>query len=354
MIEQLESELRSALKARADDLPAGAGARVRAHEYRPRARDVRPPVAAGVLTTAAAAAVAVAVIDLGPKAPAAFAGWTPTPTHASRAQVAGARGDCSAQLAELRSRAAQAAAQHAGQAPLLPRFVKLSSTVPVLTDTRGPFTFVVFNSGRANASCISGPGFASVSMQSAARAPAAPAAGQMVLSFQVHTARAGDAYTFVEGRAGAGVTAATLVLSDGSHIKATVQNGWLVGWWPGAAQLTSALMTTASGTVTQKFDTRSSAGCTPPPPGSGDAAGQHDTGRAARHLRAARRRAGSTTPAGSTTRPRVPKVVITSCAAGTRRRHRRGNGVDVGGRRKQRRLTAPRACGCAKPGTPAP
>ena len=35
MIEQLESELRSALRARADELPAAAGARVRAHEYRP-------------------------------------------------------------------------------------------------------------------------------------------------------------------------------------------------------------------------------------------------------------------------------------------------------------------------------
>ena len=74
MIEQLESELRSVLKARADNLPEGAGARVRAHDYRPRARDLRPPVAAGVLTTAAAAAAVVAVIDLGPKAPAAFAG----------------------------------------------------------------------------------------------------------------------------------------------------------------------------------------------------------------------------------------------------------------------------------------
>ena len=157
----------------------------------------------------------------------------------------------------------------------------------MLTDTRGPFTFVVFNSGRANASCISGPGFASVSMQSAARAPAAPPAGQMVLSFQVHTARAGDAYTFVEGRAGAGVTAATLVLSDGSHVQATVQNGWLVAGGPAAAQLTSAQMTTASGTITQKFDTtRHRRAARRPRQGVRDA------------VRAARHHAGSTTPCG--------------------------------------------------------
>ncbi|MGZ4274205.1 MAG: hypothetical protein ACXVRP_10645, partial [Solirubrobacteraceae bacterium] len=78
MIEQLESELRSALRARAEELPAGAGARVRAHAYRPRTRDLRPPVAAGALVTAAAVAAAVTLVDLGPQTSAAFAGWTPT------------------------------------------------------------------------------------------------------------------------------------------------------------------------------------------------------------------------------------------------------------------------------------
>jgi hypothetical protein len=267
MIEQLESELRSALRARAEDLPAGAGARVRARDYRPRTRDLRPPVAAGVLTTAAAAAAAVLLIDLGPKAPAAFAGWTPAPTQASRAQVAVARGDCTAQLAQLRSRAAQAASQHAGTPAMLPQLEQVSATTPVLTDTRGPFSFVVFNSGGTNASCISGPGFASVTMDSALRSPAPTPAGKVVPTFQVHTARAGDAYTFVEGRAGAGVTAATLVLSDGSHIQATVQHGWLVAWWPGAARVTSAQVTTGSGTTTQTFETRLPADCPAPAPG---------------------------------------------------------------------------------------
>ena len=34
--------------------------------------------------------------------------------------------------------------------------------LPVLTDTRGPFTFVIFASADANASCISEPSFTSV------------------------------------------------------------------------------------------------------------------------------------------------------------------------------------------------
>ena len=138
MIDQLESELRSALRARADELPAGAGARVRAHEYRPRTRDLRPPVAAGVVTTAVAAAAVVALVDLGPQAPAAFAGWSATPTQAPVQQVAGARGACAAKLTQLRSSAAQTGSQR--PAPLLTQLTKLSATAPVLTDTRGPFT----------------------------------------------------------------------------------------------------------------------------------------------------------------------------------------------------------------------
>jgi hypothetical protein len=260
MIEQLESELRSALRARADDLPAAASARVRARDYRPRTRDLRPPMAAGVLVTAAAAAAAVLLVDLGPSTSEAFAGWTAVPTHASAAQVSSATGDCRSRLAQMPGRAIPAAKMKA-----LP---DVSTLRPVLTDTRGPFTFVVFTgTGNASAWCISGPNFTSSSMRSTGGATAPPA-GQILAYFQEHTARAGDAYSFVEGRAGAGVTAAALVLSDGSKVQATIQDGWLVAWWPGSAQLVSAQVTTATGTSTQTFDTRSTNQCPPPPAGS--------------------------------------------------------------------------------------
>ena len=108
MIDQLESELRSALRDRADDLPSAARARVRARDYHPRTRDLRPPVAAGVLTTAAAAAAAVALLDLGPQASPAFAGWTATPTHASTAQVTGAKDACQSRLGSFSTGAAKA------------------------------------------------------------------------------------------------------------------------------------------------------------------------------------------------------------------------------------------------------
>ena len=260
MIEQLESELRSAFRARADELPSGAGARARARNYRPRTRDRRPPVAAGVLATAAAAAAAVLFIDLGPRTPTAFAGWTRVPTHASAAQLDSAKASCQARLAS-----APAPPANAPKAASLSDFKDLT---PVLTDSRGPFTFVILAGPDASASCISGPQFTSLSgTRASTDLPTAPA-GKVLVSSEYHTARAGNAYSFVEGHAGDGVTAATLVLDDGSHVSATIQNGWLVAWWPGSAQLVSAEVTTASGTTTQHFDTRSAPNCPNAPAGS--------------------------------------------------------------------------------------
>ena len=107
------------------------------------------------------------------------------------------------------------------------------------------------------------------------RAPiGGPPAGKIVASFQAHTEHAQDAYSFVEGHAGAGVTAATLNLSDGSHVQTTVQNGWLVAWWPGSADVTSAQVTTASGTTTQQFATQPAAHCPQPTAGQRHAQGR--------------------------------------------------------------------------------
>ena len=262
MIEQLESELRSALRARADQLPARAGARVRAQDYHPRTRDLRPPVAAGVLATAAAAAAAVVLIDLGPQTAPAFAGWTSTPTHASPAQVADAKGSCGSQLSTFSTRSEKAmTAAHAKGLPTI------GQMTPVLTDTRGPFTFVIYTGPNgATGTCISGPSFTSMSTRSGGAA--GPPAGKVVASFEAHTAHAGDAYSFVEGHAGAGVTAATLILSDGSQVQTTVQNGWFVAWWPGSAAVISARVTTASGTTTQDFKTQPVGRCPQPPAGA--------------------------------------------------------------------------------------
>jgi hypothetical protein len=265
MIDRLESELRSALRDRADELPTAARARVLARDYHPRTRDLRPPVAAGVLTTAAAAAAAVALLDLGPQASPAFAGWTASPTHASTAQVTGAKDACQSRLSSFSTGAAKA--MKAARIKDLPT---ISQMTPVLTDTRGPFTFVIYSGANgANGTCISGPNFTSLSTRSGT--VGGPPAGQIVASFDAHTAHGADAYSFVEGHAGAGVTAATLNLSDGSQVQTTIQNGWMVAWWPGSANVTSAQVTTASGTNTQAFKTQPTAHCPQPPAGDATA-----------------------------------------------------------------------------------
>jgi hypothetical protein len=262
MIEQLESELRSALRDRAAELPHDAATRVRAQDYRPRTRDLRPPVAAGVLVTAAAATAAVLLIDLGPQAPTAFAGWTSSPTHASTAQVADAKDACGSRLGDFSTRSAKAMkAAHIKDLPTI------SEMTPVLTDTRGPFTFVIYSGPNgANGTCISGPNFTSLSTRSGT--VGGPPAGKIVASFEAHTQHAGDAYSFVEGHAGAGVTAATLILSDGSKVQTTLQNGWMVAWWPGSAAVTSARVTTASGTTDEHFATQPAGHCPQPPAGA--------------------------------------------------------------------------------------
>lgn len=248
MVDQLERELRCALTQRADEIPRGAAQRVRGHEYRPRSRSVRPPVAAGALAVAAGAAVAVFVVGLGTGTPEAFAGWSATPTHATEHQVSSAESGCLQRLANEPNPPAGA--------PQPPSAANLS---PVLTDTRGPFTFVIFASDSASASCITGPSFTSLNRAASSQSIVTPA-GQIQLSQASSTARSGAAYSFAEGRTGAGVTGVTLLLADGTHIQATAENGWFVAWWPGASVVTDAQVTTAQGTSTQHINAAS-----PPP-----------------------------------------------------------------------------------------
>jgi hypothetical protein len=84
--------------------------------------------------------------------------------------------------------------------------------------------------------------------------PPAPAAGQITLDrLQGETADDGQPYTIAEGSVGSGVAAATLTLTDGSKVVATAGNGLFLAWWPGSAVVTSATLTTATGTTTQSI-----------------------------------------------------------------------------------------------------
>ena len=130
-----------------------------------------------------------------------------------------------------------------------------------LVDTRGPFTVVLFGAHTSTSlMCVSGPSInSSAQVNSQMRLiggqPVLPEAGQIVVDrVQADSANDGQAYTIAEGSVGPGVTAATLVLSDGSDIVTTTGNGHFLAWWPGSAVVTSATVTTATGTTTQPIN----------------------------------------------------------------------------------------------------
>lgn len=230
MTEQLESELRAALRERAAQVPAASIAHLNHLDYHPRTRRLRPPLAIGALAGAAGTAGAVAiVISLSAGASNAFAGWSPKPTAPAPGQLAGARASCAA-----------------SQSPI--------SGLPLkLADTRGPFTFAIYADSTSSAACIKGPSFVAVSGSVASDAINVPA-GQVLLSTSHETNRGGDGYSFADGRTGAGVSGVTLTLDDGTNVQATVGDGWFVAWWPGGHQIKSAALTTPTGTTTQTFN----------------------------------------------------------------------------------------------------
>ena len=229
MTNQLETDLREALRARAAQVPDSAAVRLTRHDYHPRKRRVRPPVAIGAVATGAAAGAAAIVISLGAGASNAFAGWTAKPTPPSPGQLTAARDACE-----------QSKSPVAGL-PL------------AIADTRGPFTLSIYADSTSTAMCINGPSFMAVS-ESGGNAPVNVPAGHVQLSSVHRSDRGGQAYGWAIGRTATGVSGVTLVLDDGTKVQATVADGWFVGWWPSGQKLDSAELTTPDGVSTQTFD----------------------------------------------------------------------------------------------------
>jgi hypothetical protein len=269
-----DTDLKDAFTAFASQIPTEAGVRLRAAEYHPRTSRLSPRLTIGALGGAAATAgTVISVVVLGGATPA-FAGWTAAPTAATPAQASSTSSDCQTQLDGLQG---------------LPGSNTDQSWTPVVTDSRGPYTVVIYQDGSAEATCFNGPGFTTISQSSSvgnsmgasssgsssdgtpgvhggARmsiSTGEPLSGPITHVSAMHLdSTANGAYTLVEGALQSGVTAVTLDRTDGSDVQTTTDNGWFVAWWPGSAGVTSAQVTTASGSQTQNLPSQVST--TPP------------------------------------------------------------------------------------------
>jgi hypothetical protein len=204
-----------------------------------------------------AVAVAAALVGLfGPWTTPAFAGWTAQPTSPTSGQLSTAETMCASLAAVLASTPGNTA----------------SATLPSmsLSDVRGPYSLLVY--GTTNpALCVLGNGHSSlhedgvtIGMSSAVgnsvvlrssgsesvttnpSSPTPPAPGAAVVNVNNTTNDNGQFFSVIEGSVGSQVSGATLLLSDGSSVVATVSNGLFAAWWPSQATVSSIQVTTTT------------------------------------------------------------------------------------------------------------
>jgi hypothetical protein len=205
-----------------------------------------------------AVAVTVALVGLlGPWTTPAFAGWTAQPTQPLSGQLSAAETTCASLAASLASTPGATA----------------SATLPPmsLSDVRGPYSLIVY--GTTNpALCVLGNGLSSLHEDGAtigtssavgnntvvhqssgsesvttSPSPTPPAPGAAVVDINNTAVHNGQFFSVIEGSVGSQVSGATLLLSDGSNVVATVSNGLFAAWWPSQATVSSIQVTTTTG-----------------------------------------------------------------------------------------------------------
>jgi len=277
----LEAELHDAFSTYALGIPADAGVRLRAVDYKPRTGRLSPRLTVGALGgVAATAGTVISVVVLGGAQPA-FAGWTASPTPASGTAATAADAACQAKLAS--------------------QLGSGGGWTPVTSDVRGPFTVVIFQDGSSSATCFIGPSFTVLSESSGSHGSESvsgsaegealgqalgavnggsivvggTASGDIQHMTVAHLDSASDGpYTLAEGQIQSGVTGVTLDRSDGTDVQASTGGGWFVAWWPGSQDVTSAVITTPSGTSNQPVTVQP----LPSPPAPGTPNGQSCSG----------------------------------------------------------------------------
>lgn len=131
--------------------------------------------------------------------------------------------------------------------------VSLPPALPpvVLADSRGPFELFIYGSS-ASGICLWHSGVIFAGDTNGGTLP--PASNQAIGLPSVGFAQdVALPVTYAFGHAGSEVTGVTLNLDNGIRVQATVQNGLYAAWWPSKSDVSSAEITTPSGTAHQDF-----------------------------------------------------------------------------------------------------
>jgi hypothetical protein len=253
MLNQVEDQLRSVLRERADEVSEEAVARLTLIDFRPRSHSTRARVGVGGLgAIAIAVSATVALFGVGSTRQEAFAAYSTTPTSPAPGQLTAADKSCIKASDRASVQDESLSNDFAGS---------LGRWKPVVDDVRGVNVLVVLTaptaSATALATCLTGPDFRPYPSE-AATAPAPTAVPGTISESNggggLDSGKVGGRYAeLLEGAAGTGVTRVVLVLSDGIHVRATVAGGYYAAWWPGHAWAVSAEVTTTSGMTSRRL-----------------------------------------------------------------------------------------------------
>lgn len=201
----------------------------------------RMPVALIGLCVIAVGSVALAIVLIGSGTPNAFAAWTPTTTTPPASQLAKATSSC------------QAFFKVGVHLQAKQKVVPYSTSLPplVLTDSRGPFELLIYAGPAGEGECLwDASGVLSIVNSNGETLPA-PSVNSIGVPGVGFDSDRGSGLTYAHGHAGARVTAVTLVLANGVHVEATIENGFYAAWWPSRTDVIATEVTTSEGTFHQ-------------------------------------------------------------------------------------------------------
>jgi hypothetical protein len=234
-----EDDLLSDLLAQVDAMQDGKPADgVRSSRGRGRSITTKRNVVLVALAMAAGAAIfAISLSSSG--TPGAFAAWRATTTKPPSSQLAAANTSC----------------QHTWPILLLPsagaNSIGSSLSPLVLSDSRGPFEMLVYAGPSGEQVCLWRQGVIGLSGGGGGTLPPATPGSIGVPGVPFVGGR--HAFTYAYGNAGNQVTAVTLVLDNGTHVEATLQNGFYGAWWPSRTDVHAAVVTSPQGVLRQDF-----------------------------------------------------------------------------------------------------